>query len=142
VIWEAEGNKGDNEQYNGLGIFDNVTFTPKAAFRYMPFLKLFGVSLVDVKTKMIGGLEDNMGNPVEKIGSWTIDSDRSKCNVLVKREKYNDEIQARIGRYMPYDGKGVKASKNGAVPEADAEDGGKKKKDKKKKDKSGRATTL
>lgn len=142
VIWEAEGNKGDSKKFDGLGIFDNVTFTPKAAFRYMPFLKLFGVTLADVKNKMIGGEEDNMGNPVEKIGSWSIDSDRSRCNVLIKREKYDGEIQARVAKYMPFDGKGGKGGKaagaaNGKLPEADAAEaaGGKKKK---KKAKSGK----
>lgn len=126
VIFEAEGNKGELKQYNGLGVWDNITFTPKAAFRYGPFLQLFGFTLKDVKSKIDAEEEDGQGFPVNSIGKWHVGTDDSLCSVVTKRERYDGEIVTRVSKYMPADADSGKAAKNG-------EAGGKKKKGKKNK---------
>jgi hypothetical protein len=101
VLTEAQGNEGDSAEFNGLGVWDNVTFTPKAAFRYQPFLALFGLTIADVKQRTVVGDEDNIGQPVEKIKNWSPDTKAARCRIVIKREKYEGEFQARVRKYMP-----------------------------------------
>src|ERR1700748_3109467 len=41
TVFRAEGNERKLAKYNDLAIFERLVFTPKAAFRYQPFLRLF-----------------------------------------------------------------------------------------------------
>jgi hypothetical protein len=133
VIFRAAGNKGDLEQYNDLAIFERVTFTPKAAFRYQPFLRLFGLTVADVKSRItVGDDEENLGLPVEKIAGWVPGSDAAVCRVKTGRryykagERFTPEVaewmpagKAKDGAKAPKEGKAAKAGKSGKKPRDD-----------------------
>jgi ribosomal protein S16 len=102
----AVAEDGDNglEEYDGLPIWENITFTPSAAFRYQPFLRAFGLTLKDVKTKtIVADEEDNLGTPIEKIGTWKPGSDDALCQIVIKKDRYDGEWQAKVGKILPYD---------------------------------------
>jgi hypothetical protein len=85
VLAVAEGNVGDRKKYNGLPIWDFLTFKPEAAFRYMPFLMTFEITVQDIKRRMIVANEDdNIGTPIESIGDWVVGSDDALCRVVVR----------------------------------------------------------
>jgi hypothetical protein len=134
VLVEAQGNTGDEAVYNGLGVWDNVTFTPKAAFRYQPFLALFGLTIADVKGRTIVGDEDNVGQPVEKVKNWVPGTKSARCRMVIKREKYEGEYTARVRKYMPLDSGHDWDEKTGEVSGAKSSKKAKSKKGKKGKD--------
>lgn len=102
VLWTAKGNKGDLAEYNGLPIWDNIVFSPKAAFRYGPFLQAVGITLNDVYSKtFVADEDDNVGAPVEKIGSLVPgDAD---VTVVTKRRKWQGEWQVNVSKYLSAD---------------------------------------
>ena len=135
TIFRAEGNKKKLAQYNDLAIFERITFTPKAAFRYQPFLRLFGITLADVQKKTtVGDEEENLGLPVEKIGKWVPGSDAAACRVVTARRFYKagDRWTSEVGEWLPAEGgeaasngagKAGKAGKDGKAGKKAREDG-------------------
>jgi hypothetical protein len=102
----AEQNDGSKDEYNGLPVWENLTFITRAAFRYQPFLENFGVTLKEIKNKMmVANDDDNIGTPIESIGGWEPGSDDALCRIVIKRERYNGEWSARIDvdGWMPYE---------------------------------------
>lgn len=93
VLAVAEQNTGDRKKYNGLPIWDFLTFKPEAAFRYMPFLHTFEIQLQDIRRHMMVGDEpENLGDPILSIGDWSVGSDDALCRIVVKvSERYGAE---------------------------------------------------
>jgi hypothetical protein len=83
-----------------------LTFKPTAAFRYMPFLEHFGLTLQDIKRKMIvSDTDDNIGTPIESIGGLEVGSDDFLCRIVIKRDRYEGQWQSKIDRdgWMSFD---------------------------------------
>jgi hypothetical protein len=102
----AEGNTGDRKQYNGLPIKEYLTFKPEASFRYMPFLENFGLKLEDIRLKMMVEEEpDNIGDIITSIADWVVGSDDALCRIVIFRDRYQDEYNAKVDRegWLPYD---------------------------------------
>jgi len=99
VLFEADGNSGKKEEFDGWGTFDNIPLTPKCAFRYGPLLEVMGVSLDDVRKRMAVGEEDERnGFPILKIGAAKIPV---SCAVKTKSENSEDYgLSIRVGTYM------------------------------------------
>ncbi len=104
VIFEAEtAGHSKLAAYDGCPVWDNITFTPGAAFRYQPFLQLFGLTLRDVKSRMdLEEDETRMGRKVLSIGRWEPGSDEAMCAIKIKTEFYEEERQVRVAKYLPH----------------------------------------
>jgi hypothetical protein len=101
ALWVAEGNTGALAEYNGLPIWENIVFTPKAAFKYGPFLQILGLTLKQIKTQMyVADEDDNIGVPIERIGKVAPGTEATECGVIVKRRKWNGEWQTNIGKLI------------------------------------------
>lgn len=103
VLWVAEGNEGEKKKYEGLPIWHYVVFTKESAFSWKPFLAAFELTASDIKNKMsVEPDEDGTnGKVILKIGAKFKPGEKTaKVNVLTKREKYNDEDQARIAKFL------------------------------------------
>jgi hypothetical protein len=93
----AEQNTGKLKEFNGLPIREYLTFKPTAAFRYIPALETLGFTLRDIKSKMIVEEEpDNIGDVITKIGDFVVGSDDALVRLVIKRERYEDEWNAKI----------------------------------------------
>lgn len=101
VLFEAADNAGDRAEYDGWSSWENIAFTPGSAFRYGPLFELLGVTLRDVKTKTVVSEEDNVGQPVMKIGTFKMPKDGLPCKVTTKVEKDGD---VRVGKFFADDG--------------------------------------
>jgi hypothetical protein len=102
----AEGNTGDKKQFNDLPTWESLTFKPTAAFRYMPFLEHFGITLNDIKKKMIVADEDdNIGTPIESIAGWEPGSDDARCRIVIKRDRWDGQWQSKVDNegWLPWD---------------------------------------
>ena len=87
VLAVAEQNVGDRKKYNGLPVWDFLTFKPEAAFRYMPFILTFGIDLDDIKRRMLVADEpDRFGDPIEAIADWAVGSDDALCKIVIKND--------------------------------------------------------
>lgn len=104
VLMQAEGNNGGKEEYEGLPIWENLTFKSSAAFKYGPFLEVAGFTLQDIKKKMkVADEDDRNGAPIVSVGSFKPDSDDSFIGVVTKRERYNGKWQVRASKYLAAD---------------------------------------
>lgn len=103
VLFVAAGNEGEREVYNGAPLWDNISFTlPQVKFRWQPWLDALGVTLADLKSKTIVGDEEDRGDVIEKIGRVNFAGKTPvAARVKVVREKYNDEAQAKVGKWLP-----------------------------------------
>jgi hypothetical protein len=123
VLWVADGNVGEKEQYNGLTIWDNIVLNPAGKFRWHPFITSVGLSLRDIKNKLVVAPEDdNIGAPIEKIGTWTPDTDEAYCRVVTGRERYEGEWQTRAAKYLAYEEPEDDDEEPEAEPEAELEE--------------------
>lgn len=112
VLWVADGNTGDEEQYDGLPIWENLALITSAKFKWKPFIDQMGFTLRDIKTKLfVAADDDNIGAPITKIGSWEPGSDESYCRVVTSRERYDGEWRTHVGKWLDWE-----------EPEADDED--------------------
>jgi hypothetical protein len=102
LLFEADDS---DEEYEGLPVWEYMALTVPAKFKWQPFIDHFGITLREVKTKVDVEDDDDprMGAPIIKIGTWEVDSDDSFARVVIKRERYNGQWQARIGEWLPYD---------------------------------------
>lgn len=103
VLFEASGNNGDRKVYDGWGGWDNVLFSlPQVKFRWQPFFNALGVTLADLKNKTVVGEEENQGDRILRIGTVKFDEKTGvPARVKIKREKYEGETVARIGKWLP-----------------------------------------
>ena len=100
ALFIADGNTGKTEQYNGLPIWDQITFKESAAFRYGPFLQMAGFTLHDIFNKTyVAEDDDNLGAPIEKIARVVPGEDMA-AEIITKREKYNGEWRVNVGKYV------------------------------------------
>jgi hypothetical protein len=101
VLFEADDTAGE---YEGLPIWENLTFKPSAAFKYGPFLEFFGLTLKNIRDdKYVSDTDDNNGAPLEKIGTFEPGSEDAFCAVAVKRTKYEGKWRAEVGEWLEYD---------------------------------------
>jgi hypothetical protein len=106
LIVVAEQNTGKLKEFNGLPIWEYITWTPKNSRRYQPFLQLFGLTTADVKRKMdVEPDDDNIGTPINSIADWEVGSDDALCRVVIKRDFWNDDWRAKIDwdGWLPFD---------------------------------------
>lgn len=106
VLFVADGNTGDEEEFNGLPIFERMALIKTVKFKWQPFFDATGLSIREVFTKtVIADEDDNMGAPIEKIGKWEPgeDNENAWVQVITGREKYKGEWQARVGEWLPYE---------------------------------------
>jgi hypothetical protein len=89
--------------YDGLTIWDNITFTEKAAFHYRPWLLAFGITAKMIKSStVVDDDEGKFGHLVQRIGRWTPDTDDALCRVRVVRGKdQEDNPRPEAGTYRP-----------------------------------------
>lgn len=127
VLVIADENTGDEEEFNGLPIWENMALTTGAKFKWAPFFEQFGITVQDLKDKkgnsrVVVAAEDdpNMGAPIEKIGNFTPGSDESWCRVITSREKYNGNWQAHVAEWLDYEEPDEDADEE--EPEEDLED--------------------
>lgn len=100
VLFVADGNEGDKEEYNGCPIWDNVVFTsPGAKFRWQPFFDALGVTLKSVKGGTIVGEEDNVGTVVDSIGSVKFPAPVMVKTDIEKKGEYKGQV--RVGKWLP-----------------------------------------
>lgn len=101
VLFEADGNTGDRKVYNGWGGWDNVLLSmPQVKFRWQPFFDAMGFTLADLKNKTVTDGDDNQGDIITRIGRVKFDG-KVPARVKIKRERYEGEPQARIGKWLP-----------------------------------------
>lgn len=92
------------EKYAGFTAWDNVTLTPKAAFKWKPLVRALGVSVTDLATNTIinKNEESNAGVRVVRIGGLDL-SGNNTVPVLfaVKYRKYDDIMQTDVIAVRP-----------------------------------------
>jgi hypothetical protein len=97
LIVVAEQNDGQNKEFNGLPVWETLTWKPSSSRRYQPFLMNFDLTLKDVRLKMdVEADDDNIGTPINSIAGWEVGSDDALCRIVVKRDYWNDEWRAKI----------------------------------------------
>lgn len=101
LLWEASGNEGDKKIYNGLPVWHNVVFMKEYPGLWKPFLAAFGLTASDVKNKTVVDTNDesNHGKSIVKISN-SFKPGAAKVAIVTKREKYNDEDQVRISKFL------------------------------------------
>lgn len=103
ILVVAEGNEDDEEEFNGLPIWENMALTKGAKFKWKPFLDHFGLSLKTLKTSIVVAPDDDQfGAPIQKIGKWQPgeESDAAWCRILTGRDRYNEEWRATIAKWL------------------------------------------
>lgn len=101
LLWEASGNEDEKKQYNGLPVWHNVVFMKEYPGLWKPFLAAFGLTASDVKNKTVidANEESNHGKLIVKISN-TFKPGDAKVSIVTKKEKYNDEDQVRIKKFL------------------------------------------
>lgn len=105
ILWVADGNEGDEEEFNGCPIWENYALISTMKFKWGPFLDVIGLSIRDVikKTHVEEEEDGNNGQPIIKIGTWEPGSDESYCRVITDRHKFGDNWQTDVGTWLPYE---------------------------------------
>src|SRR5215469_231383 len=104
VLWVADENEGDLEEYNGLAVWENLVMTTAAKFKWAPFFSLFDIKVSDVKNKTkIENEDDNVGAPIISIGSWEVGSDEAWCRIVIHRRRWQGNWQAEAQKFLPYE---------------------------------------
>jgi hypothetical protein len=102
----AEQNTGEKKKFNGLPTWEYLVFKPEGAWRYVPFLQCFGITLRDIKSRMVVADEpDNIGDVIESLGGWEVGSDDALCRIVINRKKWEGDWQSRVDRdgWLPFD---------------------------------------
>lgn len=103
VLWVADGNTGDAEEYNGLPVWENYVLTAAAKFKWGPFFRQFGLTIKLLKTKtVIAADDDNVGAPITKIGPFAPgeESATARAAIITSREKYKDAWQTHVKEWL------------------------------------------
>jgi hypothetical protein len=99
----AAENTGTEAEFDGLPIWENLALTPASKFKWKPFIDHFGLTLKQIKTKMVvADDDDNVGAPITKIDKFVPGSDESWCRIVTSREKYQGNWQTHVGRWLEY----------------------------------------
>jgi len=94
----AEQNDGKYEEFNGLPVWEPLTWSKPSARRYMAFLTNFDLTTHDVFSSMDVEVEDdNVGTPINSIADWEVGSDDALCRVIIKRDRNLDgDLVAKV----------------------------------------------
>jgi hypothetical protein len=104
ILFIADGNEGEEEEFNGCPIWENYSLIPTMKFKWAPFLDALGLSIRDViKKTFVEGEEENNGQPIQKIGTWVPGSDESYCRIITGRHKYGEDWQIDVKVWLPYE---------------------------------------
>jgi hypothetical protein len=106
VLWTAEENEGDLEEYNGCPFWLNLALIGGAKFRWAPFLENYGLTLKQVKNNTdVADKDDQNGAPINKIGNFRPgeENDEAWCRIITDRERYNGEWKTAVKEWLPYD---------------------------------------
>jgi hypothetical protein len=105
ILFVADGNEGDEEEFNGCPIWENYSLISTMKFKWAPFLYIFGLTIRDViKKTFVEEEEDGSnGQPIQKIGTWVPGSDESYCRVVTGHHKYNNDWQTDVDTWLPYE---------------------------------------
>jgi hypothetical protein len=102
VLFVADGNDGEKKQYNGFSAFESVVFTsPKAKFKWQPWLDTFGITLKDIKLKTDVDEDDesDIGIPVNRVGALRLPA---ACQIITDLERKGEyKGDARIKKWLP-----------------------------------------
>lgn len=100
ALFIADGNDGDEEEYDGLPVWEQLPLTNVAKFKWKPFIDVFGLRLIDIKRKtMVADDDDRIGAPIERIGNWE-PGEGSRCRILTKRAKFNGKDKVEVRRWL------------------------------------------
>ena len=103
VLFVADGNEDDLEEYNGLPVWENLAMTAKSKFKWAPFFEYFGLTVkMFAKQTMLAEDDDNVGAPITKIGKWKPgeESPDARCAIVTTRERYNGTWSARVAEWV------------------------------------------
>jgi hypothetical protein len=101
VLWIADGNTGELEEYNGLDVWENMAMTGPAKFKWGPFFEYFGLTIRMLKTQaLIEEDEDNIGAQIKKIGKKFIPGPDCRVGIITSREKYNGNWQTHVAEWL------------------------------------------
>lgn len=102
VLWIADGNTGETEQYNGLDVWENMALTANAKFKWGPFFEYFGLTIRLLKTKSMydDDNESDLGVPITKIGSKFVPGEDCRVGIITSREKYKGEWQTHVAEWV------------------------------------------
>jgi hypothetical protein len=106
ILWVAEENEGDEEEFNGCPFWLNYALNGGSKFRWAPFLDNYGLTLKQVKNNIdVEDKDDQNGAPINKIGSWRPgeENDEAWCRIITGSERYNGELKPAIQSWLPYD---------------------------------------
>ena len=106
ILWIAEENTEELEEYNGCPFWLNYALIGGAKFRWAPFLDNYGLTLKQVKNNIdVAEKDDQNGAPINKIGNWKPgeESDEAWCRIVTGRERYNGEWKPAVAEWLPYD---------------------------------------
>lgn len=105
ILWVADGNEGEEAEFNGCPIWENYSLISTMKFKWAPFLDVLGLTIRDVirKTHVEAEEDGNNGQPIIKIGTWEPGSDESYCRVITDRHKFDGNWQTDVGTWLPYE---------------------------------------
>lgn len=105
ILWVADGNEGEEAEFNGCPIWENYSLISTMKFKWAPFLDVLGLTIRDVirKTHVEAEEEGNNGQPIIKIGTWEPGSDESYCRVITDHHKHEGNWQTDVGTWLPYE---------------------------------------
>jgi hypothetical protein len=106
ILWVAEENDGDAEEFNGCPFWLNYALIGSSKFRWAPFLETYGLTLKQVKNNIdVADKDDSNGAPINKIGSWKPgeENDEAWCRIITGSERYNGAWKPAIASWLPYD---------------------------------------
>jgi hypothetical protein len=106
VLFVASENTGEEDEFNGCPVWDNIPLTPGAKFKWAPLFRVLGLTIRDVKTKtFVAEDDDNVGAPVEKIGEWQPgeESDSAWLRIVTGRHKFNGSWQTDPDKWLDYE---------------------------------------
>lgn len=102
VLWIADGNTGETEEYNGLDVWENLALTGPAKFKWGPFFEYFGLTIRMLKTQSIYNDDDegDLGVPITRIGKKFIPGPDCRVAIITTREKYNGKWQTHAAEWL------------------------------------------
>lgn len=100
LIFIADGNTGEEEEYDGLPVWENLPLTSNAKFRWKPFIDSQGITLLDIKKKLyVSPDDDNIGAPIEKIGTWEPGED-TRARIITKVDRYDGKASTKVRKWL------------------------------------------
>ena len=103
VLVVAAENEGDEEEFDGLPMWENMALIPSVKFRWKPFIDRFGITLKEIRNNTyVADTDDQFGAPIEKIGDFEPgeESETAWCQVVVKRSRYDGQWRAGVKKWL------------------------------------------